>query len=40
MPGARSVRRAGFVPGADADTFVYVQDSVHRNLFRVMLPPG
>ena len=38
MPGARSVRRALFIPGADADTFVYVQNSVHRNLFRVALP--
>lgn len=40
VSGARSVGRAGFAPGADADTFAYVQDSVHRNLFRVTLPPG
>ena len=38
MPGARSVKRALFVPGANPDTFVYVQNSVHRNLFRVALP--
>jgi hypothetical protein len=38
MPGVRSVKRALFVPGADPDTFVYVQNSVHRNLFRVALP--
>jgi DNA-binding winged helix-turn-helix (wHTH) protein/Tol biopolymer transport system component len=38
MSGARSVKRAQFVPGADPDTFVYVQNSVHRNLFRVALP--
>ena len=40
MPGARLVKRALFVPGGDPDTFVYVQDSVHRNVFRVTLPPG
>jgi DNA-binding winged helix-turn-helix (wHTH) protein/Tol biopolymer transport system component len=38
LPGARSVNRAGFIPGADPDAFIYVQDSVHRNLFRVTLP--
>jgi hypothetical protein len=38
MPDARSVKHAQFVPGADPDTFVYVQNSVHRNLFRVALP--
>ena len=38
MPGAQSVTRAHFIPGADPDTFVYVQNSVHRNLFRVALP--
>ena len=37
MPGARLVKRAEFIPGADPDTFVYVQNSVHRNLFRIAL---
>ncbi|MGH9411083.1 MAG: winged helix-turn-helix domain-containing protein [Vicinamibacterales bacterium] len=40
MPGARSVPRAEIVPGRDPDTFLYVQTSVHRNLFRIRLPPG
>jgi hypothetical protein len=38
MPGARSINRASFIPGTDPDTFIYVQESVHRNLFRVTLP--
>ena len=38
MPGARSIDRAQFLPGADPDHFVFVQNSVHRNLFRVALP--
>ena len=38
MPGARSVDRASIIPGADTDAFIYVQDSVHRNLVRVTLP--
>ncbi|HEY3885295.1 MAG TPA: hypothetical protein VGL62_08820, partial [Vicinamibacterales bacterium] len=40
MPGARSVPRAEIVAGRDPDTFLYVQTSVHRNLFRVWLPTG
>jgi DNA-binding winged helix-turn-helix (wHTH) protein/Tol biopolymer transport system component len=38
MPGARTVSRAMIIPGADLETFAYVQDTVHRNLFRVTLP--
>jgi len=33
-----TVDRASIIPGADPDAFIYVQDSVHRNLFRVTLP--
>jgi DNA-binding winged helix-turn-helix (wHTH) protein/Tol biopolymer transport system component len=38
IKGARSVNRADFIPGEDSDTYVYVQETVHHNLFRVMLP--
>jgi DNA-binding winged helix-turn-helix (wHTH) protein/Tol biopolymer transport system component len=38
IPGARSVKGAGLVPGPDPATFVYVKTSVHRNLFRISLP--
>jgi len=40
IPGARSVPRADIVPGADPDTFFYVATGMHRNLFRVPLPPS
>jgi hypothetical protein len=38
MSGARSVPRSGMLPGADPDTFLYIQFGVHRNLFRITLP--
>jgi hypothetical protein len=39
MPGARSVDAARIIPGAGPDTYLYVRTSVHRNLFRLVLPP-
>ncbi|MGC1872046.1 MAG: hypothetical protein WA700_13910, partial [Acidobacteriaceae bacterium] len=38
VPGAQSVPRADFVPGADLDHYAYVKTTVHRNLYRVSLP--
>ena len=36
--GARSVGRAGLVPGKDPDHYAWVNTTMHRNLYRVSLP--
>lgn len=38
MKGARSVGRAGIVPGRDPEHYVWVNNTVHRNLYRITLP--
>lgn len=38
VPGARSISRAELVPGGDLSRYVYVNTTVHRNLFRISLP--
>lgn len=38
VPGTQSIPRAELVPGRDAAHFVYVNTTVHRNLFRISLP--
>lgn len=37
IPGAQSVARAHLVPGLDPSHYVYVNTSVHRNLYRISL---
>lgn len=38
IPGAQSVPRAALVPGKDPSHYVYVNTTVHRNLYRIALP--
>lgn len=38
VPGARSIARGNLVPGKDPAHFVYVNTTVHRNLYRISLP--
>lgn len=38
IPGAQSVARADLVPGRDPSHYVYVNTTVHRNLYRISLP--
>ena len=38
MPGAQSVPRGALVPGRDPSHYVYVNTTVHRNLYRITLP--
>jgi DNA-binding winged helix-turn-helix (wHTH) protein/Tol biopolymer transport system component len=38
IEGARSVNRAGIVPGKDPEHYVWVNTTVHRNLYRISLP--
>ncbi len=38
IPGAQSVPRADLVPGLDPSRYVYVNTTVHRNLYRISLP--
>jgi hypothetical protein len=38
MPGAQSVPRADLVPGSDPEHYIYVNTTVHRNLYRISLP--
>jgi DNA-binding winged helix-turn-helix (wHTH) protein/Tol biopolymer transport system component len=38
IKGVRSVDRAGIVPGKDPEHYVWVNTTVHRNLYRVSLP--
>jgi WD40 repeat protein len=38
IPGAQSVPRANLVPGLDPSHYVYVNTTVHRNLYRISLP--
>jgi len=38
MPGSQSVPRADLVPGKDPSHYVYVNTTMHRNLYRITLP--
>ncbi|HEY3936497.1 MAG TPA: winged helix-turn-helix domain-containing protein [Bryobacteraceae bacterium] len=38
VPGAKSIGRAGIVPGEDPTHYAYVNTTVHRNLYRISLP--
>ena len=38
VPGARSISRAELVPGMDLSHYVYVNRTVHHNLYRISLP--
>lgn len=38
IPGSQSVPRADLVPGKDPSHYVYVNTTVHRNLYRITLP--
>ncbi len=38
IPGAQSVPRANLVPGLGPSHYVYVNTTVHRNLYRISLP--
>ncbi|HEY1951091.1 MAG TPA: winged helix-turn-helix domain-containing protein [Bryobacteraceae bacterium] len=38
VSGAQSVNRADLVPGIDPFHFAYVNTTVHRNLYRILLP--
>ena len=38
VKGTQSVARASLVPGKDPEHFAYVNNTVHRNLYRVTLP--
>ena len=38
IPGSVSVNRANLVPGKDPSDYVYVNTTVHRNLYRISLP--
>ncbi len=38
IPGSQSVPRADLVPGKDPSHYVYVNTTVHRNLYRIALP--
>ena len=38
IPGSQSVLRADLVPGKDPSHYVYVNTTVHRNLYRIALP--
>ena len=38
IKGAQSVGRAGLVPGTGPDDYVWVNTTIHRNLYRITLP--
>lgn len=38
IPGAQSVPRADLVPGLEPSRYAYVNNTVHRNLYRISLP--
>jgi DNA-binding winged helix-turn-helix (wHTH) protein len=38
IPGAQSIPRADLVPGRDPSHYVYVNTTVHSNLYRISLP--
>jgi DNA-binding winged helix-turn-helix (wHTH) protein/Tol biopolymer transport system component len=38
IPGAQSVARADLVPGRDPSHYAYVNTTVHKNLYRIILP--
>jgi DNA-binding winged helix-turn-helix (wHTH) protein/Tol biopolymer transport system component len=39
LPGAHLIEQGNLIPGADFGTYAYVKSTVHRNLFRIPLPP-
>jgi hypothetical protein len=38
VPGAQSLDRVELVPGRDPSIYAFVNNTVHRNLYRISLP--